>query len=218
MQEQDTAEYSKFYAKKIIDYIQDSYNGISKMEARATVYLGKYEIDSQGDVVYFPDGCVKRQYQKRIIGPKSGSYRYHGRLNLSNDAQLYETIIEFHIVNALQSACPEILANIPKTIVEYNLFIDTEDNEIIIRHGIRVGKQLIFVLDHNYELKDVYFTNDFFKPYKNSSLTELKEVVLFFVLYAYNAQMRSIMQDVNIYNLSIEQMKQYITLVDIIKI
>lgn len=218
MQEEQVENYSEIYGKFVVDYIQKSFTGINKIEARSIIYHGKHEVDSKGNILYFPDGHVARQYEPRIKGPKSVMFKYHGKLNMENDNALYETIIEFHVVNALQSTCPEILAIVPKRIVEYHLFLDKENDEIKIRHGIRMGKQLVFVLNQDYELEDLYFNNDFFKTYRDATLEELKTTVLFFTLCAYNNQMRLITQNVDIHDLNVDQMKQYITLVDMIQV
>lgn len=219
MQEsQEPVHFNKIHCDYLIDYINKSHDYIDNLEATAMMYLGIYELDSKGDVLYFPELFVRRKYRIHTSSQTRTMFKYEGRLNISNQATLYSCVIDFNIVNALYSQCSEIIAKLSTKKVEYNLFVDEKDGYLSLHHVIRISEQLVFVLNEDYELVNLYYVSDFFKPYKNKPLQETKDAVLFFALCAYSDRMRAITQDVDIHNITVEQMKQYITLVDMIEV
>jgi hypothetical protein len=219
MQEnQQVKNINKTHCDYLIDYITKSHDYIDSMEAVCIAYLGKYELSPSGHVLYFPELFVRCKYGLQSTSPTRTVFKYETRLNIRPDIDLYECMMEFNIANALQRDCPEIMSKISKKNVEYKLFVDDKDGDLSIHHVIRVGAQLVFVLNEAYELVNLYYTSDFFKNYKNKPLQETKDAVLFFALCAYSDRMRSITQDVDIHNLTVEKMKQYITLVDMIEV
>lgn len=219
MQEkEERKDFNKLHCDYLIDYINKSHDHIDNAEAIAMMYLGTYELDSKGNVLYFPELFVRRKYRLHSSNPNRTMFKYEGRLNISNQATLYSCVIDFNIVNALYSQCSEIITKISTKKVEYNVFIDERDNELSLHHAIRIGEQLVIVLNEEYELVNIYYTSEFFKPYKGKSITELKTAVLFFALCAYNKRMTDITKDVDIHNLTVKEMTQYITLVDMIEV
>lgn len=219
MQEkQEVKEFNKLHCDYLIDYINKSHDYIDNVEAVAMMYLGKYELDSKGNVLYFPELFVKRKYRLHTSTPTRTIFKYEGRLNISKQVALYSCVIDFNIVNAIYSQCAEIIAKISTKKVEYNVFIDEQNGELSLHHAIRISEQLVIVLNEDYVLVNIYYTSDFFKPYKGKSLEESKKAVLFFALCAFNDRMSSITKDVDIHTLTIEEMSQYITLVDMIEV
>lgn len=219
MQEkQEVKEFNKLHCDYLIDYINKSHDYIDNVEAVAMMYLGKYELDSKGNVLYFPELFVKRKYRLHTSTPTRTIFKYEGRLNISKQVALYSCVIDFNIVNAIYSQCAEIIAKISTKKVEYNVFIDEQNGELSLHHAIRISEQLVIVLNEDYVLVNIYYTSDFFKPYKGKSLEESKKAVLFFALCAFNDRMSSVTKDVDIHTLTIEEMSQYITLVDMIEV
>lgn len=219
MQEkQEVEEFNKLHCNYLIDYINKSHDSIDNVEAVAMMYLGKYELDSKGNVLYFPELFVRRKYRLHTSTPTRTIFKYEGRLNISTHSTLYSCVIDFNIVNALYSQCSEIIEKISTKKVEYNVFIDEKDGELSLHHAIRIGEQLVIVLNEDYMMVNIYYTSDFFKPYKGKSLEESKKAVLFFALCAFNNKMSSVTKDVDIHTLTVEEMSQYITLVDMIEV
>jgi hypothetical protein len=219
MQEkQEELAFNKSHCDYLVDYINTSHDYIDYKDAVSMSYLGKYESDSKGNVLYFPNLFVRRKYRIHTSSQSRTMFKYEGLLNISNKSSLYECVIEFNIASALQNQCKEIIDKISKKTIEYKVFIDEKDEKLSIHHAIRVAKQLMFILNEDYELVNMYYTDDFFKNYKNKTLEEAKEAVLFFTLCAYNDRMRSITKDVDTHNMTIDQMRQYITLVDMIEV
>lgn len=219
MQEkQEVEEFNKLHCNYLIDYINKSYDSIDNVEAVAMMYLGKYELDSKGNVLYFPELFVRHKYRLHTSTPTRTIFKYEGRLNISTHSTLYSCVIDFNIVNALYSQCSEIIEKISTKKVEYNVFIDEKDGELSLHHAIRIGEQLVIVLNEDCMMVNIYYTSDFFKPYKGKSLEESKKAVLFFALCAFNNKMSSVTKDVNIHTLTVEEMSQYITLVDMIEV
>lgn len=219
MQEkQEVKEFNKLHCDYLIDYINKSHDYIDNVEAVAMMYLGKYELDSKGNVLYFPELFVKRKYRLHTSTPTRTIFKYEGRLNISKQVALYSCVIDFNIVNAIYSQCAEIIAKISTKKVEYNVFIDEQNGELSLHHAIRISEQLVIVLNEDYVLVNIYYTSDFFKPYKGKSLEESKKAVLFFALCAFNDRMSLVTKDVDIHTLTVEEMSQYITLVDMIEV
>jgi hypothetical protein len=219
MQEkQEVKEFNKLHCDYLIDYINKSHDYIDNVEAVSMMYIGKYELDSKGNVLYFPELFVRRKYRLHTSTPTRTIFKYEGRLNISTQAALYSCVIDFNIVNAIYSQCAEIIAKISTKKVEYNVFIDEKDGELSLHHAIRISEQLVIVLNEDYVLVNIYYTSDFFKPYKGKSLEESKKAVLFFALCAFNDRMSSVTKDVDIHTLTVEEMSQYITLVDMIEV
>ena len=219
MQEkQEVKEFNKLHCDYLIDYINKSHDYMDNVEAVAMMYLGKYELDSKGNVLYFPELFVKRKYRLHTSTPTRTIFKYEGRLNISKQVALYSCVIDFNIVNAIYSQCAEIIAKISTKKVEYNVFIDEQNGELSLHHAIRISEQLVIVLNEDYVLVNIYYTSDFFKPYKGKSLEESKKAVLFFALCAFNDRMSLVTKDVDIHTLTVEEMSQYITLVDMIEV
>lgn len=217
-EQQEVKKFNKLHCDYLIDYINKSHDYIDNVEAVAMMYLGKYELDSKGNVLYFPELFVKRKYRLHTSTPTRTIFKYEGRLNISKQVALYSCVIDFNIVNAIYSQCAEIIAKISTKKVEYNVFIDEQNGELSLHHAIRISEQLVIVLNEDYVLVNIYYTSDFFKPYKGKSLEESKKAVLFFALCAFNDRMSLVTKDVDIHTLTVEEMSQYITLVDMIEV
>lgn len=219
MQEkQEVKKINKSHSDYLIEYINRNHDYVDPNEAYYINYLGNYEADSKGNILYFPELFVRSKYRYNSSSPNRTIFEYETRLNISKDAEPFDCVIELNIMKALQYSCREIINKISTKIIEYKLFIDEKDEVLSIHHVIRIGGQLVIVLNEDYDLVNLYYVNDFFKTYKNKKLQEKKVAVLFFTLCAYNDKMRYVTQEVDIYNLTVEEMNQYITLVDMIEV
>lgn len=217
-EQQEVKKFNKLHCDYLIDYINKSHDYIDNVEAVSMMYLGKYELDSRGDVLYFPELFVRRKYHLHRSTHTRTLFKYEGRLNISTQAAIYSCVIDFNIVNAIYNQCSEIISKISTKKVEYNVFIDEKDGELSLHHAIRISDQLVIVLNEDYVLVNIYYTSDFFKPYKGKSIEDSKKAVLFFALCAFNDRMRSVTKEVDIHTITVEEMSQYITLVDMIEV
>lgn len=219
MQEkQEIKKINKSHSDYLIDYINKNYDCVDHEEACYISYLGNYEADSKGDIRYFPEIFVRSKYRQYSTTPTRTVFKYETRLNISRDSEPYGCVIEFHIMKALQYSCREIINKISTKIIEYKIFIDEKDEKLSLHHVIRIGGQLVIILNEAYNIVNLYYINDFFNAYKDKTLQEKKIAVLFFTLCAYSDKMRYVTQEVDIHNLTVEDMNQYITLVDMIEV
>lgn len=199
-----------------IRYLHNNHDTLNSNEAHSITYLGNYEVDSKGNIMSFADTFAGRKYQTKSQTSTRTTLKYLSDLNPCSKSENYFSIIDFYILQTLKHSIPYLLQS-KRLKVEYNVFIDTKDDILEIHHVVRIEKKIVCVFNADYEMVNIYYIEDFFKPYKDKDFEEKQEFVAFFFLYFNDENFKTMLEDVDIYKLSIVQVRQYLQLKEIVE-
>lgn len=199
-----------------IRYLHSNHETLSSNEARSITYLGHYDVDSKGNIMSFADTFAGRKYQTKSQTPTRTTLKYLSDLNPCSKSENYYSIIDFYMLQTLKHSIPYLLQS-KRLKAEYNVFIDTKEDGLDIHHVVRIEKKIVCVFNADYEMVNIYYIDEFFKTYKDKDFEERQEFVSFFFLYFNDDNFKAILEDVDIYKLSIEQVRQYLQLKEIIE-
>lgn len=202
--------------KYFVRYLHSNHDTLSSNEARSITYLGLYDVDSKGNILSFADTFAGRKYETKSQTPTRTTLKYISVINPCSTSKNYFSIIDFYMLQTLQHSIPYLLQS-KRLNVEYNVFIDTKDDGLEIHHVIRIEKKIVCVFNSDYEMVNIYYIDDFFKPYKEKDFEERQEFVAFFFLYLNDDNFKTMLEDVDIYKLSVEQVRQYLQLKEIVE-
>lgn len=199
-----------------IRYLHSNHDNLSSNEARSITYLGHYDVDSKGNIMSFADTFAGRKYETKSQTSTRTTLKYLSDLNPCSKSENYFAIIDFYMLQTLKHSIPYLLQS-KRLKVEYNVFIDTKDDSLEIHHVVRIEKKIVCVFNADYEMVNIYYIDDFFKPYKEKDFEERQKFVAFFFLYFNDENFKIMLEDVDIYKLSIVQVRQYLQLKEIVE-